>query len=537
MFYPDRSSAQRSIPHSISDSIPIRIVKKRGFLQSCVFASALFCGLHAIYGRADAQSWAEPPEIRREFRGVWVATVGNIDWPSRAGLSSWEQQGELIGILNRAVALHMNAIIFQIRPGADALYTSKIEPWAEALAGQMGIPPQPAYDPLAFAIEEAHKRGLELHAWFNPYRARYARPSSDISATHIAVEHPELVRKYGSYLWMDPGDPAVRKRTIDVVVDVVKRYDVDAVHIDDYFYPYIENDNRGNPIDFPDELTWTRYVRSGGTLQRANWRRSNVDSLVHQLYRKVKATKPAVKFGISPFGIWRPGYPEGIAGLDSYTELYADSRKWLNNGWLDYIAPQLYWHTRRTAQSYSRLLQWWVQENTHKRHVWAGNFTSKVGSTGADQWDTNEIIKQIDLTRAQPGATGNIHFSARTFIKDTDSLVEKLAATSYSDVALVPVSPWLDATPPARPAINVRKLRENGATVVELNPAGAVRPWLWTVRTRFATGWTTQIVPGWVETHYVGFRNAPDPLEVFVTAVDRNGNESAVVRARVTLTQ
>lgn len=499
---------------------------------------ALAAALLAVAPHATtAQSPNDPPAIRREFRGLWVATVGNIDWPSRAGLSSWEQQGELIGILNRAVALHMNAIIFQIRPGADALYLSKIEPWSESLAGQMGVPPQPAYDPLAFAVEEAHKRGLELHAWFNPYRARYASPRSDISAEHIAIEHPELVRKYGSYLWMDPGDPAVRKRTVEVVADVVKRYDVDAVHIDDYFYPYIENDAQGKPIDFPDDVTWNRYLRSGGKLARADWRRSNVDSLVKQLYYRVKAIKPNVKFGISPFGIWRPGNPEGISGLDSYTELYADSRNWLNKGWLDYIAPQLYWHTRRTSQSYSRLLQWWVQENTHKRHVWAGNFTSRVGSTGADQWDTNEIIKQIQLTRAQPGATGNIHFSAKIFLKDTDSLVEKLASGPYSDVALVPPSVWLDSIPPARPVIAVHKLHENGATVVDLNTTSATRPWLWTVRTRFASGWTTQIVPGWVETHYVSFRNAPAAEEVFVTAVDRNGNESAVVRAKVSPSQ
>ena len=496
-----------------------------------VFALA---SLHAgLPSHLQSQSAADLPEIRREFRGIWVATVGNIDWPSRPGLSSWEQQEELITILNRAVALHMNAIVFQIRPGADALYVSKIEPWAESLAGQMGVPPQPAYDPLEFAIDEAHKRGLELHAWFNPYRARYASPKSDISATHIAVEHPELVRKYGSYLWMDPGDPAVRRRTTEVVVDVVKRYDVDGVHIDDYFYPYLENDSQGKPIDFPDSVTWRRYVRGGGKLTRADWRRSNVDSLVHQLYRAVKATKRTVKFGISPFGIWRPGNPEGISGLDAYTELYANSKNWLNKGWLDYLAPQLYWHTRRTTQSYSRLLEWWVKENTHGRHIWAGNFTSRVGTTRPDPWDAQELLKQIDLTRAQPGASGNIHFSAKAFLKDPDSVVEKLEAGPYADVALVPASKWLDARAPLKPAVSVKVLGSNGASVVDLDSENKERPWLWTVRTRFASGWTTQIVPGWVTRHYVSFRNAPLPLEVFVTAVDRSGNESVVSRAKM----
>ena len=496
------------------------------FITTAILLSAFAQG-------AGAQAETQPPEIRREFRGIWVATVGNIDWPSRPGLSAWEQQAELIGILNRALALNMNAIVFQIRPAADALYSSKIEPWSESLAGQMGVPPQPSYDPLKFAIDEAHKRGLELHAWFNPYRARYARPASDISSTHIAVVRPGLVRTYGSYLWMDPGDPAVRNRTTEVIADVVKRYDVDGIHIDDYFYPYIENDAAGKPIDFPDGATWNRYLRRGGKLSRADWRRSNVDSLVRQLYRRIKATKKTVKFGVSPFGIWRPGNPQGIAGLDAYTELYADSKKWLNNGWLDYITPQLYWHTRRTQQSYSRLLGWWVQENTHGRHVWAGNFTSRVGTTNPDQWDAQELLNQIALTRAQPGASGNVHFSARVFVRDPDSIVAKLKAGPYADLALVPASRWLDAAAPAKPAVAARIEKTNGATVVDLDPRKEVRPWLWTVRTRFPTGWTSQIVPGWVRTHYVSFRNAPVPEEVLVTAVDRSGNESSLARAKV----
>lgn len=480
---------------------------------------------------ANGQSPDGLPRIRREFRAVWVATVGNIDWPSRPGLSAWEQQAELVAILNRAVSLRLNAVIFQVRPGADALYQSEIEPWSEYLAGQMGLPPQPNYDPLKFAIDESHKRGLELHAWFNPYRARHSRGGNDFAATHVARANPELVRKYGSFLWMDPGDPAVRRRTIEVVLDVVKRYDVDGVHIDDYFYPYVENNSAGQPIDFPDSATWSRYVRSGGKLSRNDWRRSNVDSLVHQLYRRLRSANPTVKFGISPFGIWRPGNPAGVAGLDAFTELYADSRKWLNNGWLDYITPQLYWHTRRTAQSYSRLLEWWVTQNTRNRHVWPGNFTGRVGTTTPDQWDSGEILKQIALTRGQPGATGNVHFSARVFSRDPDSIVEKLRAGPYSDVALVPETPWLDSKAPERPVISVRHPRESSGIVVDLRSGDREKPWLWTVRTRFANGWTTDVVPGWVAAHYIGFRGSPVPEEVFVTAVDGSGNESPVARA------
>ena len=208
----------------------------------------------------------EPPPVRREFRAAWVATVGNIDWPSRPGLDTWSQQAELLAILDKAVALNMNAIILQIRPATDALYDSKLEPWSEYLTGRQGRPPEPAWDPLAFAVSEAHKRGLELHAWFNPYRARNAKPLSDAARTHISKTQPSLVRQYGSYLGMDPGDPAVRRRTVQVVTDVVRRYDIDGVHIDDYFYPYRENDASGRPIDFPDSGTYARYRKGGGTL-------------------------------------------------------------------------------------------------------------------------------------------------------------------------------------------------------------------------------------------------------------------------------
>src|SRR6476620_1862612 len=206
----------------------------------------------------------EAPPVSREFRAVWVATVANIDWPSKPGLSSWQQQAELIAILDKAVSLNMNAIVLQVRPAADALYPSHLEPWSEYLTGEMGRPPEPYYDPLEFAVTEAHKRGLELHAWFNPYRAHAPSGKSVIATTHVSNEHPDLVRSYGSYLWLDPGDSAVRRVSMNVIIDVVKRYDIDGVHIDDYFYPYKEKDSKGNVIDFPDDQTWNRYVASGG---------------------------------------------------------------------------------------------------------------------------------------------------------------------------------------------------------------------------------------------------------------------------------
>ena len=256
------------------------------------------CGQSQV---SSVQSLTVPPPIRREFRGVWIASVENIDWPSQPGLSTQEQKDELVGMLDRAVALRLNAVILQVRPAADAMYASPYEPWSEYLTGRMGRAPNPWYDPLEFAVTEAHRRGLELHAWFNPYRARHPSSRSAPAPNHISVTHPELVKKYGSMLWMDPGEPEVRDETIRVVLDVVQRYDIDGVHIDDYFYPYKEKDRRGRTIEFPDGNSWRKYLRSGGTLSRDDWRRTNVDSLIYQVYIRIKAAKPWVKFGISPF--------------------------------------------------------------------------------------------------------------------------------------------------------------------------------------------------------------------------------------------
>jgi uncharacterized lipoprotein YddW (UPF0748 family) len=473
---------------------------------------------------------ASPPPVQREFRGVWVASVSNIDWPSRAGLSTWEQQAELIAILNRAVALRLNAVVLQVRPAADALYSSRYEPWSEYLTGRQGQAPEPYYDPLAFAVAEAHKRGLELHAWFNPFRARHSSASSPAAGTHLSERRPELVRTYGRYLWLDPGEPEVRQHSIRVILDVVRRYDIDGVHIDDYFYPYRVTDSTGLPVDFPDERSWSRYVRAGGELGRDDWRRRNVDMFVRDLYAGIKATKRWVKFGISPFGIWRPGFPEQIRGLDPYEQLYADSKTWLARGWLDYFTPQLYWPDSQLPQSYSVLLRWWVEQNERKRHIWPGNFTSRVRPPDSTGWRATELLEQIRLTRAQPGAGGNVHFSMRALLRDPDSLATRLQAEAYAAPALVPASPWLGSAPP-RPSVRVRVDSATRGRVAELRPGGERRPWLWVIRARGDTGWTTAILPGAERLH----RLTPDstaaaPDRVVVTALGRAGVESAPAR-------
>ena len=467
-----------------------------------------------------------PPPVPREFRAVWVATVGNMDWPSKAGLSTAEQKAELIAILDKLADLHMNAVVLQVRPAADALYKSSIEPWSDVLTGQMGRAPSPFYDPLAFAITEAHRRGLELHAWVNPYRAKV--PSTKrVSANHVSRTHPELVRSYGPYLWLDPGDPAVRRLTTRVVLDIVRRYDVDGVHMDDYFYPYPET-RRGRDIPFPDASTFRRYRRGGGSLSLGDWRRRNVDLLVKELSDSVHAVKPWVKFGVSPFGIWRPGYPSSVRGLDQYSVLYADARKWLREGWVDYLTPQLYWAVDRPEQSYPVLLAWWAEQNVKARHLWPGNYTGKVAFTGASGWRTGEVLDQIRLTRALKGspATGNVHFSMTVFMQDPDNLDERLLHEAYADRALVPPSPWLDDRAPARPTIALRPDSPGGRTTLELYPAATDDLWLWTVQVRSASGWTTSILPGAERRLSLPAR----PLDVRVMAVDRVGNSSPPAR-------
>src|SRR4051812_406034 len=477
---------------------------------------------------APGQVLAPPPPARREFRGVWIASVENIDWPSQPGLSTQEQKDELIGILDRAVSLRLNAVILQVRPAADALYASQLEPWSEYLTGRMGRAPNPFYDPLEFAVAEAHKRGLELHAWFNPYRARHPSSKSPPSSNHISVTNPDLVKSYGSMLWMDPGEPAVRQRTLDVILDVVKRYDIDGVHIDDYFYPYKEKDRRGRIIEFPDATSWRKYVRSGGQLSKDDWRRSNVDTLIHQVYTEIKAAKPWVKFGISPFGVWRPGYPAETRSnaFDSYAELYGDSRKWLVNGWADYFTPQLYWPIDRPNLSFPILLRWWVEQNAKGRHIWAGNYLDKVTGTSTG-WPAQELLDQIAATRAQPGATGNVYFSMRSFMFGRDNLPQKLVAGPYAEKALIPASPWIDSTPPAAPLVRVGRDPSSASTTVSIQPQGAEAAWLWTVRTRVGSNWTTDIIPGFQRFLMIPRPVIGGPDEVAISAVDRNGNESA----------
>lgn len=448
---------------------------------------------------------AAPPLPPREFRAQWIATVANIDWPSKPGLSTEQQKRELIALLNRAEQLKLNAIIFQVRPACDAMYASSNEPWSEYLTGVMGKAPEPFYDPLALVIQEAHRRGMELHAWINPYRALHKTHQGSISSNHISRTHPEFVHSYGEYLWLDPGEPAVQEYSLRVVMDVVKRYDIDGVVFDDYFYP----DPTGR--DFPDEATWKRFGASG-KLSRDDWRRENVNAFIARVYASIKAAKPWVKFGISPPGIWRPGNPPQITGSDNYSKLFADTRKWLVNGWVDYCAPQLYWPIEDTQHSFPVLLKWWNEQNVKGRHIWPG-----MGAYKMESWPAQEIPNQIQIERKQPGTKGFFLYSAT-------NLVANSPLTHFLELqtpALVPASPWLGTTATSQPMLSASEV--SGHIRVDWNAGTNLAVRWWVVQMKLFGDWRTEILPAGVSsTLAVGI-----PEAISVTAIDRAGNASA----------
>lgn len=468
-----------------------------------------------------------PPKPLREFRAVWIATVNNIDWPSQKNLSSAEQKAELLKILDRAAELNLNTVIFQVRPACDAMYASKIEPWSEYLTGNMGQAPKPFYDPLAFAIEEAHKRGLELHAWFNPYRARHSTARSPISSGHVSKLHPSMVRQYGKQLWLDPGLREVQDYSLSVVMDVASRYDIDGVHFDDYFYPYKEVDRSGKEMDFPDETSW-RQSGAGGTLSRDDWRRDNINTFVERVNKTLKSSKPHVQFGISPFGIWRPETPPQIRGFDPYAKLYADSRKWLVNGWVDYLAPQLYWSIDAREQSFPVLLKWWAGQNPKNRHLLAGLDSTKTSSHSRNdspsvaKWRPEEIINQIRLTRQEQGIDGHIHWNASSLMRN-NGFGSELAREVYGEPALVPTSPWLDRVGPAKPELSAAvTTKKVNITWQHAKSASGEKPFVWLLQYKIAGHWKSEVVPMPNANRTLEFK----PQFISVCAIDRLGNSS-----------
>jgi uncharacterized lipoprotein YddW (UPF0748 family) len=458
------------------------------------------------------------PSPPREFRAAWVATVANIDWPSQPGLPTEQQKREALAILDRCRALNLNAVIFQVRPQADALYASELEPWSYFLTGQQGKAPEPLWDPLAFWLEEAHARGLELHAWLNPYRANHTAHKGELSERSLVKARPELVVKLGDkgYYWMNPALTAVQDHSVAVTMDVVKRYDIDGVHFDDYFYPYPEY-NGGK--DFPDDASWEAYRRSGGQLSRGDWRRQAVNAFIERVYRSVKKAKPRVKVGISPFGIWRPGFPRTIKGFDPYDQLYADARLWLRRGWVDYFTPQLYWPISRVAQSFPVLLGWWQGENVKKRHLWPGMSLGRAAAEG----DALEAVNQVMVTRGTgPEGAGQALFSMKRLM--TEAPAASLVGGPYAERALVPASPWLDKRRP-RPPMVVATPRDGRVELAWTSRGEPDEAFLFVVYTLEGGSWGYDILPR--GTNRLVREQRENPITaVAVSAVSRSGNES-----------
>ncbi len=476
------------------------------------------------------------PQPEREFRGVWVATVANIDWPSEPGLATDQQKCEALAILDSLQKRNINAVIFQVRPQCDAFYNSKLEPWSYYLTGRQGAAPDPYYDPLEFWISEAHKRSMELHAWFNPYRAHHPK-GGPVTAVSIVKRKPGLVKKLeNGYYWLDPARKGTQDHSFAVVMDVVRRYDIDGVHFDDYFYPY---PSYNNGKDFPDEDGYQVYLKQGGRLSRGDWRRKAVNDFIRRVYRAIKQTKPWVKFGLSPFGIYRPGHPASISGFDQYRTLYADARLWLNQGWVDYWAPQLYWPINRVRQSFPVLLGWWLRENKKQRHVWPGLFTSRV----KDAAGVDENLNQIMIVRGfEPDAPGHIHFSAKAFL-DTSAILSKALLTGpYRRPALIPPSPWLDDEPPQPPRVRTQLMADSVS--IRWTHGDTSDVFRWVVYFRYGDRWNYQILNRSQMTFTLPYRLSADEnkvssvlTRVVVTAVDRTGNESPRTILPVTIPQ
>jgi uncharacterized lipoprotein YddW (UPF0748 family) len=378
-------------------------------------------------------------QTKPEFRGVWVATVDNIDWPTKGNFNSEAQKAEFIKLLNMHQRNGINALIMQIRPAADAFYPSQYEPWSEWLTGVQGQPPVPYYDPLEFMITETHKRGMVFHAWMNPYRAEFTIGTSSISATHITKLHPEWFLSYGDKRYFDPGNKEVQQYVAEVVKDVVSRYAIDAIHFDDYFYPY-----RIAGVTFPDNASYQQY---GNGLTKDDWRRSNTDSIIALLSRVIKATNKKCQFGISPFGIWRSVDRDPVngsktrGGASNYDDLYADILLWLKNGWIDYVAPQLYWEFGHRTAPYDLLLDWW-NNHTFGRQCYIGLGIYKANVNKA--WrEASQLPRQIEALRTKPNIQGMIFFSSKSFENNPNGWSDSLRLKYFKEPAAIPAMDWL----------------------------------------------------------------------------------------------
>ncbi len=408
-------------------------------------------------------SFSQEIPLKREFRAAWIASVTNIDWPTSKYLTPSTQRSQYISIIDKHKENGMNAVVVQIRPSCDAFYPSSIEPWSEWLTGSQGTPPNPYYDPLEFIISETHKRGIEFHAWFNPYRAVVNTSSSSVHSSHVSVQHPEWIVTYGTLKVLNPGLPEVREYVVSVILDVVRRYNIDGVHFDDYFYPYPQTGQT-----FNDDATFAAYPR--GFTNKEDWRRDNVNLLVKMVHDSIKSVKPYVKFGISPFGIWKNGVPSGITGLSAYDAIYCDATAWLQAQTVDYIAPQLYWRIGG-SQDYTKLMPWWASQ-TNGRHLYTGQALYKM-DPARENWTASEITSQLMENRKNAGAHGNIYFSSKWLTNNYKNIGDSLRLNYYKYPAITPSMPWIDNIPPLPPSNIFVDLMQQGLMITWNKPQQA----------------------------------------------------------------
>lgn len=399
---------------------------------------------------------------KRELRGVWVATVLNIDWPSKPGLSTRQQQHEIDQLLDNFKEINLNAVFLQIRPVSDAIYRSNKEPWSQYLTGAQGKAPNPLYDPLDYFIEGCHNRGLELHAWLNPFRVKQ-KLEDDLVEGHFFNSKPEWGWEYGTKMYLDPGIPDVREYVADIVEDVVRRYDVDGIHFDDYFYPY---PIKGKSI--PDSLTFNKYADCYPRDQMDNWRRHNVDLFIKDVSEKIKESKPWVLFGVSPFGVWRNNDVDSTgsqtkAGITAYDILYADVLKWIQQGWVDYLMPQIYWYFGHPQADFKTLADWWACQG-NDRFIFVGHGLYRLNQLNGDvAWQNPvELPAQLNYVRKSPALRGSVWFSSSHFIKEKIGFSNFLKKVYYKNKAILPAVSWVEIPRPLPPVnVRIKKVKDN----------------------------------------------------------------------------
>lgn len=466
----------------------------------------------------DCEADMHPP--KRQMRGAWIATVRNIDWPSDTGLDAEQQKQELRDQFDRVQELNLNTVFFHVRPTADALYESDKEPWARYLTGEQGG--DPGYDPLSFALKEAHKRGLELHAWFNPYRVGWKEPDLEgLVESHPVREHPDWLVEYADQGFFDPGNPDVQQWVSDVVIDVVQRYDIDGVHFDDYFYPYPAEGEK-----FDDDASWNEY--GDGFDTRDDWRRNNVTTLIADIHERINETKPWVQFGVSPFGIWRnkDTDPHGsvTSGLQSYDALYADTRGWIRAEIIDYVVPQLYWPQGFETADYAKLVPWWSDTVSGTDvDLYVGQAAYKVGDEGWKEEDA--LSTQLDFNTDHQEVAGDVYFSMTDLNNKASAAIERTVADHYPTPALPPVAAETDTMPQPVRRLDARSAEDR----VELE-WGAVDKARFYAVYRVSAGKTDPCeaidgrnllaVTGAQQQTFTDSAPPADPVHYYVTAVD-----------------